>query len=103
MNALSVDAAGTVHDYVGGLEDLQARRVRFIGEPDKRIAEDYLRIMRFFRIHARVWRGRSRSRMDCWPAFAAALASPRCSAERVRAELLKLLAGASCGRRRSPV
>jgi poly(A) polymerase len=52
MNGLSVDAQGNVHDYVGGLEDIAARRVRFIGEPAQRIAEDYLRILRFFRIHA---------------------------------------------------
>src|ERR1700735_5152690 len=52
INGLSVDVDGLVHDYVGGLEDIAARRVRFIGEPDKRIAEDYLRILRFFRIHA---------------------------------------------------
>jgi poly(A) polymerase len=52
INALSVDAACVVHDYVGGLADIAARRVRFIGDPNLRIAEDYLRILRFFRIHA---------------------------------------------------
>src|SRR5579864_6278061 len=52
MNGLSVDANGVVYDYVGGIADARARRVRFIGEPDQRIAEDYLRILRFFRIHA---------------------------------------------------
>ena len=52
INGLSVDAAGVVHDHVGGLDDITARRVRFIGDPDARIAEDYLRILRFFRIHA---------------------------------------------------
>src|SRR6201993_4563803 len=52
INALSVGADGVVHDYVGGLGDIAARRVRFIGEAEKRIAEDYLRILRFFRIHA---------------------------------------------------
>jgi poly(A) polymerase len=52
INGLSVDAEGFIHDHVGGLEDIAARRVRFIGEPEKRIAEDYLRILRFFRIHA---------------------------------------------------
>src|ERR1700743_3253165 len=52
INGLSVDARGRVHDYVGGLEDIATRRVRFIGEPAKRIEEDYLRILRFFRIHA---------------------------------------------------
>ena len=52
INGLSVDADGVVHDHVGGLIDIAARRVRFIGDPDLRIAEDYLRILRFFRIHA---------------------------------------------------
>src|SRR5437588_2531626 len=52
INGLSVDADGVVHDHVGGLDDIAARRVRFIGDPDRRIAEDYLRILRFFPIHA---------------------------------------------------
>src|SRR3979490_1471729 len=51
INGLSVDAAGVVHDHVGGLDDIAARRVRFIGDPDQRISEDYLRILRVFRIH----------------------------------------------------
>src|SRR5438874_1742109 len=49
INALSVDADGVVHDHVGGLSDIAARRVRFIGDAGERIAEDYLRILRFFR------------------------------------------------------
>src|SRR4030088_97325 len=52
INGLSVDADGVVHDHVGGLADIAARRVRFIGDPSERIAEDYLRILRFFRFHA---------------------------------------------------
>lgn len=52
INALSAARDGTVFDYTGGLEDLTRRRVRFIGDPAKRIAEDYLRILRFFRFHA---------------------------------------------------
>jgi tRNA nucleotidyltransferase/poly(A) polymerase len=52
MNALSVDAAGVVYDPVGGYPDLVARRVRFIGDADRRIAEDRLRILRFFRFNA---------------------------------------------------
>src|ERR1700687_773193 len=52
IKVLSVDADGLVHDHVGGLDDIAAKRVRFIGEPDQRISEDYLRILRFFRIHA---------------------------------------------------
>jgi tRNA nucleotidyltransferase/poly(A) polymerase len=52
INALSAARDGTVFDYTGGLDDLARRRVRFIGDPAKRIAEDYLRILRFFRFHA---------------------------------------------------
>jgi poly(A) polymerase len=57
MNALSASRDGTIHDYVGGVADIAARRVRFIGEPARRIAEDYLRILRFFRFHAAYGRG----------------------------------------------
>ncbi|MFN2259451.1 MAG: CCA tRNA nucleotidyltransferase, partial [Parasphingopyxis sp.] len=54
INALSADpASGEVFDYFGGLEDLAAHTVRFIGDPLQRIAEDHLRILRFFRFHAR--------------------------------------------------
>ena len=91
INALSVGADGTVHDYVGGLADLKAHRVVFIGEPAARIREDYLRILRFFRFHAAYGEGP----LD--PAgFSAALAErsglAMLSRERVRAELLKLVA-----------
>ena len=52
MNALSADPDGTVYDYVGGLSDLRSESVRFIGDAAARIAEDHLRILRFFRFHA---------------------------------------------------
>src|ERR1700751_1269647 len=52
INGLSLSADGKVHDYVGGVTDIASNRVRFIGDPAQRIAEDYLRILRFFRIHA---------------------------------------------------
>ena len=52
INALSADMDGTIHDYVDGLADLHAGRVRFIGDAGERIAEDYLRILRFFRFQA---------------------------------------------------
>ena len=58
INALYADPqTGEIFDYFGGLDDLQARRVRFIGDPLQRIAEDHLRILRFFRFHARYGRG----------------------------------------------
>jgi tRNA nucleotidyltransferase/poly(A) polymerase len=52
INALSVDAAGKVFDPVEGYADILARRIRFIGDPDRRIAEDRLRVLRLFRFHA---------------------------------------------------
>lgn len=57
MNALYADRDGKIFDPVGGLADLHARRVRFIGDPAARIAEDYLRILRFFRFHAQYGAG----------------------------------------------
>jgi poly(A) polymerase len=58
INALSADPlTGEVFDYFGGLADLDARLVRFIGDPLVRIAEDHLRILRFFRFHARFGKG----------------------------------------------
>ncbi|MCV6596149.1 MAG: CCA tRNA nucleotidyltransferase [Mangrovicoccus sp.] len=55
MNALYADPCGQVLDPLGGMADLRARHLRFIGDPDQRIAEDYLRILRFFRFTA--WYG----------------------------------------------
>ena len=52
MNALYADPSGEVVDPLGGLPDLRARRLRFVGEPAQRIREDYLRILRFFRFSA---------------------------------------------------
>jgi poly(A) polymerase len=90
MNGLSVDADGVVHDYVGGIADAAARRVRFIGDPDQRIAEDFLRILRFFRIHAAFGAGDpDRDGYLACIRGRAGLAS--LSAERLRMETLKLL------------
>ncbi|MGH1591211.1 CCA tRNA nucleotidyltransferase [Methylobacterium phyllosphaerae] len=91
INALALGADGAPHDPVGGLADLTAGRVRFIGDPATRIREDALRILRFFRFQARFGIG---------PPDAAALVAcvaardslDRLSRERVRAEFLKLLA-----------
>lgn len=52
INALSVNREGTLYDYVGGLSDLREGRIKFVGTPTKRIKEDYLRILRFFRFYA---------------------------------------------------
>lgn len=56
INAMSLDAKGNLYDYFGGVEDLAAGRVRFIGRPEDRINEDYLRILRYFRFYAKYGR-----------------------------------------------
>jgi len=92
INALSAEPeSGRIHDYFGGLADLAAGRVRFIGDPLKRIAEDHLRILRFFRFHARFGRGEPDA---AGLAACAARANDlmALSRERVADELLKLLA-----------
>ncbi len=92
INALYADpVTGEVFDWFGGLADLDARRVRFIGDPLTRIAEDHLRILRFFRFHARFGQGAPDA-----AALAACTARANdlmaLSRERIAAELLKLLA-----------
>ena len=90
MNALSISRDGVVHDYVGGHADLKANRVRFIGDPARRIAEDYLRILRFFRFHASYAHGP----LDAAGLHASIVAREglrTLSRERVRLELMKLL------------
>jgi poly(A) polymerase len=91
MNALSLDADGTLHDYVGGLDDVKARHVRFVGDPETRIREDVLRLLRFYRFHAQIESGAAdeAARAAC---RALAPLLPTLSAERVAAELMKLLA-----------
>jgi poly(A) polymerase len=90
INGLSVDAGGVVHDHVGGLDDLAARRVRFIGDADARIAEDYLRILRFFRIHAAYGVGEP-DRAGTLACIAGRAGLAGLSAERARMEMLKLM------------
>ena len=92
MNALYVDAEGVVHDPLGGHADLEARRVRFIGDPEARIREDYLRSLRYFRFHA--WYCMSGEGFD--PEAIAAIAANLdglggLSRERVGSELKRLL------------
>ena len=92
INALYADPlTGEIFDYFGGLADLKARRVRFIGDPAQRIAEDYLRILRYFRFHARFGEGA----VDAAAFEAVSRDADRMmglSRERVADELLKLLA-----------
>jgi len=91
MNALYLDGDGALYDPTGGRPDLERGHVRFVGDPATRIAEDYLRVLRFFRFQAHLGRV---------PPDDAALAACRdaapklikLSAERIRAELMKLFA-----------
>ena len=91
INALYLDPDGTVHDPVGGLADLAAHRVRFVGEPAQRIAEDVLRVLRYYRFEARFGRGEgdAAARAACRDAVPLL---PTLSAERVAQEVLRLLA-----------
>jgi poly(A) polymerase len=91
INALSADPiTGELFDYFGGLADLQQRHIRFIGDPYRRIAEDHLRILRFFRFHARFDAGEpDAAALDACTARANDLMA--LSRERIADELLKLL------------
>jgi len=90
INALYADPlTGEIFDYFGGLADLEARHVRFIGDPLERIAEDHLRILRFFRFLARFGDQADPVGLDACTARAKDLMA--LSRERIRDELLKLL------------
>jgi poly(A) polymerase len=90
INAMYASASGEIFDFATGVEDLIAGKVRFMGEPGARIAEDYLRILRLFRFHA--WYGKGD--VDAQGLRAAADAKDKLktlSAERIAKELLRLL------------
>ncbi len=90
INALSATADGTVYDYVGGIDDIAAHQVRFIGDPRQRIEEDYLRILRFFRFHALFGAG-APDAAGLAACIAARAGLETLSRERIRLELLKLI------------
>ena len=90
VNGLSAGADGVVHDYVGGLKDIADQRVRFIGDPNLRISEDYLRILRFFRIHAAYGAGEP-DREGYLACISGRAGLAGLSAERMRMEILKLM------------
>lgn len=90
INAMSLGPDGSLFDYFGGRADLAAGLVRFVGDPDTRLAEDYLRALRFFRFQARYGRGAP----DAAAMAAIRRAVPglgRLSAERVWMELKRIL------------
>ena len=82
---------GMVHDYVGGLADLEARRVRFIGDAGRADCRGLFAHPAVLPFSCRLWRGRARSRRLCMPASPRAPGLQSLSRERVRMELLKLL------------
>ena len=90
INAIFLSADGTIHDPVGGLPDLRAHQVRFVGDPATRIAEDVLRLLRYYRFEARFGTGNgdAQARAAC---RAATHLLPTLSGERVQQELIKLL------------
>jgi len=90
INAIFLAPDGSIHDPVGGLADLRAHRVRFVGDPATRIAEDVLRLLRYYRFEARFGTGGgdTQARAAC---RAAAHLLPTLSGERVQQELIKLL------------
>jgi poly(A) polymerase len=93
INAMSCDRVGRLYDYFGGRGDLAAGRVRFVGDAAARIAEDYLRILRFFRFFAHY----GQPPADAAALAACAIAAPelrRLSGERIQAEMIKLLGAA---------
>ncbi|MEN9896185.1 MAG: hypothetical protein RIR97_2037, partial [Pseudomonadota bacterium] len=97
INALYATVDGDVIDLVGGLADLETRTVRFIGDASQRIAEDYLRILRYFRFFA--FYGSGRPDAEALRACARGRAGLKgLSSERVWAELKKLLSAPDPGR-----
>lgn len=95
MNALYADLDGQVLDPLGGMADLLARKVRFIGQPQDRIGEDYLRILRFFRFHAIYGDHDAGLDADALAACAEHLNGLEgLSRERIGAEMIKLISAA---------
>lgn len=90
INALYCDRSGVLFDPVGGLDDIEHRRVRFIGDAHERIREDYLRILRFFRFSAQYAGGRL-DRVGLGACLGERAGLQRLSAERIHNEIMKLL------------
>ncbi len=94
MNAIYADMDGLLFDPLGGVADAKAGLVRFVGDPDARIQEDYLRILRFFRFYA--WCGKGEMDRDGLQACARHVAGlAKLSPERIAKELLKLISASN--------
>jgi poly(A) polymerase len=90
INAMYCDSYGKIFDYTKGYQDIQKRRVKFVGDASERIQEDYLRILRFFRFHA--WYGKNapdRTGLEACVTLKSGL--KKLSVERIRQELMKTL------------
>jgi poly(A) polymerase len=92
MNALYCSPNGEIHDPVGGYPDILAKKVRFVGDPEARITEDYLRILRYFRFEAR-FGGETADHASLEACVRLKKGLDRLSAERIRQEFFKLLVG----------
>ena len=91
MNALYCDASGKLYDFTNGYADLLRKRIIFVGSAAKRIEEDYLRVLRFFRFHARFGKGTpDKAGLEACVRHRKGLGG--LSAERIRQEMFKLLA-----------
>ncbi len=91
FNALYMDLEGNVEDFFGGIADLNTHLLRFIGEPRARIREDYLRILRYFRFYS-YYNGENIDKASLSACAELAPGLENLSGERIRMELLKILA-----------
>lgn len=96
INALSVDRSGKLHDYCGGVADLEGRRLRFIDDPEQRMREDYLRLLRYFRFASTLDWALDTPTVQICSRLAPHLTG--LSRERVQSELYKLVMGSGCYR-----
>lgn len=92
INALYCSPDGEIHDPVGGYPDILAKKVRFVGDPEARIREDYLRILRYFRFESH-YGGKTGDRASLDACVRLKDGLDRLSAERIRQEFFKLLVG----------
>ena len=90
INAMSMDLEGNIYDYFGGIEDLKNNLVRFVGTAEKRIQEDYLRILRFFRFYS-YFGGNNIDKESLAAVFKYAPQMATLSGERIRQEMLKII------------
>uniref|UniRef100_A0A0A9Y0H3 CCA tRNA nucleotidyltransferase 1, mitochondrial n=1 Tax=Lygus hesperus TaxID=30085 RepID=A0A0A9Y0H3_LYGHE len=94
INSMFLGTDGTVYDYFGGYEDLKAKRVAFVGDPNKRIQEDYLRILRYFRFYARIVQDPDKHEAETINAISSNIGGlEQITGERIWMELSKILSG----------